>query len=182
MKNDIYLNILKFTLKRGHNGLSYKEFKDEFGDNKEAIFLSAINNSSFVLKSANRKESDKLESYFLLSFEGNMRLFDYLERKTARKSILNATRFAMAALLVSILSTTVSIYYSNQLINTPSQLIQSQVTTLDGSATRHVVEHINDKQNIIHSELKIISSELKIIGGALEKLYKHNQTYPRGSN
>jgi len=182
MQENIYINILKLASKRALGGLSYKEFKNEFGDDKEAIFLSAINNSSFVLKPGNREESDKLESYYLLSFEGNMRLFDYLERKAARKSVLNATRFAIAALLISIISTTLSIYYSNQLINTPTRLAQSQITILNGSATRQLVEDINVKQNIIHSELKIISSELKIIGGALEKLYEHNKTYPRGSN
>ena len=168
MDNDIYIRVLEFARKRGSEGFSYKEFKEEFGEDKEAIFVSALTNSSFSHMRGKGEGVGTFDSYYILSFEGRFKLFEYFELKAAQRSSLVATRFAMAALVVSVIATIFSIYYSNLQISSPNRLDQLQLKALSSSLSKSIESDINAMQQTVNSELKIIS-------GTIIKLDAHNQ-------
>ena len=160
MENDIYIKVLKFALERGEEGLSYEEFKEKFGEDKEAIFVSALKNSNFTHMKGKGDETGTFDSYYILSFEGRFKLFEYQELKEAGKSSLRATKFAIAALLISSIATVSSIYYSNEQIKSPARLEPSQLKALDGSSLSSLVGNISTTQQAIHSELKSINATI----------------------
>lgn len=175
MENDIYIKVLKFALKRGNKGLSYKEFEEEFGSDKEAIWVSALKNQSLTHMRKEGVEPGTFTSYFILSFEARFKLIEYQELKEARKSSLTATCIAIAALFVSIASTSFSIYHSIEQADAPIQLEASQVEALNGREIKNLVVKLNDTQKAIHSELKIIrntNNEVKSQNGIFQQATK----------
>lgn len=133
MKNDIVIEILQFgrqnMLEHG-TGLNSQEIKEHLEKKgfdmtipKNNTNLSNVMNQYFSLFSQNPlKYSLKLDAYFYL--------LEYEELQDARASSKQANWWAIIALIISILGSGASIYYSRLQIDTPSEIKQSQLDTL----------------------------------------------------
>jgi len=165
MENDIYIKVLKFALERGDEGLSYQEFKEEFGNDKEAIWISALKNQSLTHMDKEGVTTGTYTSYYILSFEARFKLIEYQELQEARSSSKIATRIAISALFVSIVSTSFSIYLS-----------KDQVKILSSEEIKSLFDKINNTQKNIYSELKLFrntNSEIKYQNGLFQQATKY---------
>jgi len=160
MENDIYIKVLKFALERGDEGLSYQEFKEEFGNDKEAIWISALKNQSLTHMDKEEVTTGTYTSYYILSFEARFKLIEYLELQEARSSSKIATRIAISALVVSIVSTSFSIY----------------LEILSSEEIKSLFDKLNNTQKNIYSELKLFrntNSEIKYQNGLFQQATKY---------
>jgi hypothetical protein len=67
---------------------------------------------------------------FFLEKDGYFHLLEHQELKSARKYSLQATWFAIIAIIISVVSTCFSIYYSNKQLEAASTIRQDQIEQL----------------------------------------------------
>ena len=120
MKNDDpYISILRFGRDRLGSGLTFNELIDhleknvpDYEETPVLFFFAAL----FVSHARRRGNPPGIrpsenEVYFL-NHEGYFKLLEYEELSEARHSSKIATRIAIAAIIISIVSTSASVYFS----------------------------------------------------------------------
>jgi hypothetical protein len=131
IKEDLHIAILKFgrAQDRLENGITFEELKDHI--NKRGYDVNEERLKAYFSESYEtidrKKRGNPLKAIeeglrFSLSIESTFRMIDYEEFKCANRNSRIATRFATAALLVSILSTGFSIYFSNKQIDSSTKI------------------------------------------------------------
>jgi len=127
---NIYIQILEYA--KANPGFTEEDLNGLFPDDFKWI-VKEINNSNLFQSTSAGTGSRK----YYLSFEDSFRLLEHQELKDARKSSLYATIFASSAIIISIISSAISIYYSNEQLNKPTSIESSQFDKLNN---RKVIE------------------------------------------
>jgi hypothetical protein len=135
MKKDIIVEIIelgKRNLILQGNGITHKYIKDEilkkgfsFDEPGSEIIIFSVLYSSF--ESQNNMHGD---NRYKLKIEAYFSYLEYEELEDARASSKRATVWAIAALVVSIVSSLISIYYGQKQLETPTEIRQEQIELL----------------------------------------------------
>ena len=138
-KEDLYIKILAYGKQNIGHPIKYSEIQsylDNEGYDYDEFSLRQLFSDLFINKHnphGNDPSSVPPEDgEFFLEHNGYFNLLEHEELQSARKSSLLATIFASVAILISIVSTSISIYYSNKQLNTPVKLDATQITKLSG--------------------------------------------------
>ena len=136
-KEDLHIALLKFGRDKLENGITFEELcqhiknrgyevsderlKAYFWDNYETLDRQERGSPSKAIEKGLK---------FSLTVESTFRLIEYEEFKSANRSSRIATRFATAALIVSILAIAFSIYFSNKQLDVSTKIDQDQLNRI----------------------------------------------------
>ena len=129
-KNNIYIKALKYGTK--HETFSLNDLTESLNLTNEQKTRLSLQISQRVIfhfdstRSYYRPDTDTLS----MSVEDTFRLLEYTELKEARRSSKVATYFASAALVISIISTLASIYYSHKSMEAKTVIPVKQGSTI----------------------------------------------------
>ncbi len=170
-KEDLHIAILKYGEDKLESGVTFVELCTYIKNQgyKVSDYRMRHNMSDNYVVMEQEHQGSPWEAMddglkFSLSVESTFRLIEYREFKSANKSSRTATRFATAALGMSILSAFLSIYFSNKQLNTPTNISSDQLTRIielkyDDSNINKTLELIVTQQKILTD--KIIAIENK---------------------
>ena len=171
-QDDLHIAILKYGRDKLEVGVTFEELSSHikklgykvsnkrmenyFWDNYEPLDWKERGNPASGIKKRSR---------FSLTVESTFRLIEYEEFKSANKSSRVAIYFAIAALVVSISATLVSISLSQKQLKSPTTIDQDQLTNIlqlkyDNSAIEQKVEEIIKQQKLLLDEMKAVNKEL----------------------
>jgi len=161
-ENDIYIVAMKYGYANLEKGVTHTEVKEyleskgfKFETKQSKHHFDRIFTSIFSeprgksWKNHNEPNGDDFICY--LNEDAYFKLLEYEELKNAQKSALSATRFAIIAIIISIIVAGFSIYYSNKQLNSPIVIEKSQL------------KEITNKENIENQLEKIISNQEKLV-------------------
>ena len=165
-REDFHIALLKFGRDKLENGITFEELcehiknrgyevsderlKAYFWDNYEILDREERGNPSEAIKKGLK---------FSLTVESTFRLIEYEEFKSANRSSRIATGFATAALIVSIVATGFSIYFSNKQLNASTKIDQDQLNRIlqlefDGSKINQSLAEVIEIQKLQMEQLK----------------------------
>lgn len=153
---DFYLLMLEYGRATLESGVTQKEVKEHFEqkygykfdtDDKGRQFTRVFWDVFFDQTGTNGRDGNKL----FMQMEAYFKLLEYVELTEARKSSISATRFASAAIVISILSMIASIYYSNLQLATPTKINEAQLEIIkqlefDPAYISAQIQQIHDDQ------------------------------------
>ena len=166
-REDLHIALLKYGQDKLENGISFEELRehiknrgyevsdkrlrDHFRDNYDALDQQAQGGDSFGAIEKGLK--------FALSVESTFRLIEYEEFKNANRSSRIAIGFATAALIVSIVATCFSIYFSNKQLDASTKIDQNQLNRIlqmefDGSNINERLKDVIEMQKLQIEQLK----------------------------
>ncbi len=175
VKEDLHIFILKYGRDKLESGATFdglcEHLKNHgydvgteraakyFWDNYEAFERKDIPDTS-------GSGSFKKGAKFSLTVEATFRLIEYEEFKSANRSSLTATRYATAALVVSIVAAGMSLYFSNK------QLESS--TTINSDQFERLIELKYDDSNISKTLQLIVEQQKFFYENIIENQRKPN--------
>ena len=157
MEEDIYIKALKFA--EQHKKFTLQELQQGLSLDDEQLDLFAIqthHKQIFYQNTTNFYNNYKTtNSPVYFSVEDKFRLLEHEELKHARESSLSATRLAFAALFVSIISSSASIYFNVEPSNQLSDLIKtvsivSQKLDTSNRSLKTIEASVNKQQSTKH--------------------------------
>jgi len=170
-KEHLFIELLRYGRGNPENGVSFKEvseFLNKKGHSLTDELLvrhyqdtfditddegSAYSGHKFILENDHLKGRLRLEAYF--------RLIEYEEFKSANKSSLRATVFAIIAISISIFATHKSITYSEKQMNSAVSINASQLEEL--KALRYDDREIKAKLDKIIISIEASSKDNKAL-------------------
>lgn len=129
-KDDLYLRALQYGKKHETFSLIDIAHNLNLTDKQKSRLYRQINNYD-IFHYAGLKGQYQEAGELSMSVEDTFRLLEYTELKEARRSSKIATYFASAALVISIISTLTSIYYSHK-----SMEAKTAIPIKQGSTTK----------------------------------------------
>ncbi len=165
-KDDLYIAVLKFGKSKLGTPLLFSELEshlNKLGYDYQEFALRQLFAAKFISSeypSGNDPNGPiSQEHHFYLETHGYFDLLEHEELKSARKSSLIATWFAFGAIVVSIISTVYSIYYTNKQLNSAVSIERSQIEELNPMLLEStIIESTGNIQN----ELNSLNSKLTI--------------------
>lgn len=153
--DDLYVTVLKFGKSKLGTPFLFSELETHLYDLEykyEEFALRQFFAARFIAfesPSGNDLHSPiNSKHHFYLETDGYFELLEYEELKSARKSSLIATWFAFGAIVISIISTLISIHYSNKQLNSSVTLEKSQLEELNtGLLKTTIIESTSNIQN-----------------------------------
>ena len=182
-ENDLYIVALKYGYSKLEQGVTHSEVKKyleskgfsfptrEAEKHYDRIFTSIFSEPQ-GRSWKNHNVPDSVEFTCFMDSDAYFKLLEYEELKDARKSSLHATVFASIAIVISIFSTLMSIYYSNEQINTPATIEASQFKSINNSETHVLLKDIKSIQKKLLHEAKSIKTNA-------EEIKTHNKSLNR---
>ncbi len=152
-----YIKLIELTLE--NNEFSIKDAcektdlsSDEFHYAKNEIFLL----------SGDQRTSQNNESLktWKLSPKAYFQYLEYLEFKHSVKSSKKSTKIAIAAIVISIIASTISIYFSNMQLNTPTKIEESQVKRISNEKVVETLEDLESTQKKVLNQVQQIKKQL----------------------
>ena len=165
-KEDLHIEILKYGKDKLETGVTFDELRTHIknlGYEVSEYRMRHYLNDNYVIME-NEYQGQPWEAMdkglkFTLSVESTFRLIEYNEFKSANRSSRIATRFATAALLVSIASAWASIHFSMKQLDSETIINTNQLSELlklkydDKNIDKNTKTMINN-QNLIIQELQ----------------------------
>lgn len=150
MKQDFIVEILEFgktALLNNGQGITFEETLKHLTDKgiqlKNPAVIWEVLNTCFRLPPAGNPEGRhilKTDAYFSH--------LEYIELQEARKSSRSANFFAVSALIITILTSAFSVYYSKLQIDSPTEIKQSQIDSVL-NLHRRLHQEMNDLKKIL---------------------------------
>lgn len=175
MKTDIIIEIINFgrqNLIGINNGVTVDDINNHLiskgliqNDLNDKARVNIFIGQIFTATGAN-------DGRIMLKVESCFAILEYDELNEARRSAKSANCWALTALVVSIISTFISIYFNVLQLNTPTEIKQKQIDQIILSSEKlnnKLVEPLNENINKIHTDLISIDS-------TLNKTYRQNVT------
>ncbi len=135
--DDLYIAVLQFGKDNIGKPFKFPELEKHLKDNGYEYeefalrqFFAALYISLESPGGNNQNAPINPNQTFFLEQSGYFHLLEFHELQSARKSSIQATYFAIVAILISILSTVISIYYSNKQLNNPTTINIEQFEAL----------------------------------------------------
>lgn len=166
-RDDLYIKILSFGKQNLGKPFKFSELKTYLNDEGYEYDDYAVTQFFIALFADKKRPTGNIPSEiphengeFFLQHDGYFNLLEHEELVSARKSSLNATIFASIAIVISIMSTGISIYFSNIQINKPITIEQPQFEKLINSSTEELLKQIQSTQNDILIETKKMKANI----------------------
>jgi hypothetical protein len=153
--NSVHLQVLEFA-DQNPDGITLEELKAKFPSDFEWIEREMSHSNLFT----HAKEDPWRGGKIYLTFEDRFRLLEHEELKSANSSSRTATYFATAALLVSIVSTSLSVYFFNKQQNAEIKLEEAQIQKLLTIKNLNTDDQLN---TLIQKQIDTINSLNEII-------------------
>ncbi|MBB5188313.1 hypothetical protein HNQ57_002592 [Zhongshania antarctica] len=173
MKHDVYIEILRYGRSKIGKPITFQEIKSHLenkGYDFDKFSAEQFFSKLFVdrgLPRGNNPGELREEGEFFLEHEGYFNLLEYEELVEARRSATHATWFAAIAIVISIVSTGASIYFSRMQLENPTQIDETQV--------RKVMTKIEIKGKTIATEIREIKKVVSELNSQVEILNTHNK-------
>ncbi|TMX64549.1 hypothetical protein [Vibrio rotiferianus] len=132
-EKDIYIEVLKYAQTKALEGLSYVEFSEKFGSDKQSIWFSAIKDGLLTYMEKPGVERGRYTSYFVLSYHGKITLLDLQKVEDSKREtsgVTHTNHLAILAIFVSLISMFVSINVSRAELDTPTRIDTEQLKLL----------------------------------------------------
>ncbi len=161
-KEDLHIAILKYGRDRTENGVLFEDLlnhikKKGYDVSQERLKIYfAETYESMDLNKRRGSYIDRAKEKSTLTIESTFRLIEYEEFKSANRSSFRATIFAIIAIIISIISTYMSINYSEKQINSDVSIKQNQI-----------------------DEIKTLKYDDKILGTKLNRIISNQETIIR---
>jgi len=112
------------------------------------------------------KCASDINTYYL-TFEAISSYYDYLELKEARETSKKAFNFSITAIIISLTTLLISVYYSHKQINTPISIEEKQINEItkvdkDYNELLKVIDNENKKTTIFKKNIECLSMKEKI--------------------
>jgi len=177
-KDDIYIEVLKFGRENLHKAITFKDLTG-YLDKHKINYNDFITKHIFISKFINQKgqgrninnEPDK-NGLFILGNEGYFNLLEHEELKSANSSSRTATYFATAALLVSIIATSLSTYFFYRQQDSVTRLDELQIKKILSIKDTNTNTQLKD---IIQKQIEIIDELKKIVQSDEQAINKNKQ-------
>ena len=160
-KEDLYISVLKFgkaNIGRPFKYIELQKYLNKKGYKYEEFALRQFFAALFVSRdspSGNDTGRPINDNYdFFLEHSGYFNLMEHEELNSARKSSLVAKCFAIIAIIISIISTYTSIYFSNRQLNTPSTISPNQFEQIKNTNIKAELNEIIVNQKLILEKIK----------------------------
>jgi len=160
--DSIHLQVLEFA-DQNPEGITLEELKAKFPADFEWIEREMSHSNLFTKATEDPWRGGKI----FLTFEDRFRLLEHEELKSANSSSRTATYFASAALVVSIISTSLSVYFFSKQQNSEIKLEEAQVQRL-----------LTIKDTNTNAQLKTIIQKQTETINSLEKIIKLKEKSP----
>jgi len=167
-KDDLYIQILSYGKMNLGKPIKYSDLLDHLNENNcnyEEFAVRQFFQALFINENSPRgNDTSKLppeNGKFYLESHGYFNHLEHEELKSARKSSLVATVIAIFAILISLVSTGFSIYFSQKQLETPVKITEEQIRQLELPELSTIIKTLNRNQNSTLGELKSIQSIIK---------------------
>jgi hypothetical protein len=168
MKNDdLYISILRFGKEHLEQGLTFQKLLDhldkiklKYDETSVIVFFNELFMCKRHPEGNNVSQKPKDNEVYFLENEGYFKLLEYEELSEARQSSKKATTIAIIAIVISIIASTFSIYYSNMQLNTPTKIEESQIKIISNEKVVETVKDLESTQKQILNQVQQIKKQL----------------------
>lgn len=164
-KDDLHIAILKYGRDEAEKGILFEELKSHIKDKgydiSEARLKAYFGETYEAVDLSKRVGSydDRANERSSLTIESTFRLIEYEEFKNANSNSFRASVFAIIAIVISIITTSISICYSEKQLNSDVSINKSQISEI--KSMKYNDKEIANKLDEMNSKMEILIKQTK---------------------